>query len=74
MEALADVDWDNDTFELAFISLGRLGPNLRAKEEEGPSLGPELLELKDRCELTLADETDLNVELREAISAGEMIS
>jgi hypothetical protein len=38
LEALTDVDWDNDTFELAFISLGRLGPNLRAKEQEGPSL------------------------------------
>ena len=74
LEALTDVDWDNDTFELVFISLGRFGANLRTKEEEGPSLGPGLEELKDRCELTLAEETDLNVELREAISAGEMIS
>jgi hypothetical protein len=74
MEALTEVDWDNDTFELVFISLGRLGPNLRVKEQEGPSLGPGLEDLKDRCELTLAEESDLNVELREAISAGEMIS
>lgn len=74
LEALADVDWDNDTFELIFISLGRFGGNLRTKEEEGPSLGPGLEEFKDRCELTLAEESDLNVELREAISAGEMIS
>jgi hypothetical protein len=46
---------------------------LRVKEQEGPTLGPGLEDLKDRCDLTLAEESDLNVELREAISAGEMI-
>jgi AIPR protein len=70
-EALIEIDWDNDTFELVFISLGRFGPNLRVKEEEGPTLGQGLEDLADRCELALADETDLNVQLREAISAGE---
>jgi len=74
MEAVGDIDWDNDTFQLVFISLGRLGPNLRTKEEEGPTLGPALMDLRDRCELTLCEESDLNVELREAISAGEMIT
>lgn len=70
-EALSEVDWDNDTFQLVFITLGRFGENLRTKEDEGPTLGAEL---KDRCELTLAEESDLNMELREALSAGETIA
>lgn len=74
LEALSEIDWDNDTFQLVFITLGRLGENLRAKEKDGPMLGPELQELKDRCDLTLCEESDLNVELREALSAGETIS
>lgn len=73
LEALSEIDWDNDTFDLAFVSLGRFGPNLRVKEEEGPSLGSGLEDFRDRCELTLSEETDLNTELREAIAAGEMV-
>jgi hypothetical protein len=49
IEALSEIDWDNDTFQLVFITLGRLGENLRAKEDDGPMLGPELQELNDRC-------------------------
>lgn len=74
MEALTEIDWENDTFQLVFITLGRFGENLRTREDEGPTLGPELQELKDRCELTLAEESELNMELREALSAGETIA
>ena len=74
MEALTDIDWENDTFHLVYITLGRLGPNLRARENDGPMLGPELLDLNDRCDMTLCEESDLNVELREAVSSGETIS
>ena len=70
MEALGEIDWENDAFQLVFVTLGRLGANLRAKEDDGPMLGAELRELKDRCDLRLAEEGDLNVELREALSAG----
>ena len=74
LEALSDVDWDHDAFQLAFVTLGRLGENLRAKEADGPTLGPELADLRDRCDFTLAEESDLNVELREALTAGETIT
>jgi len=74
VEALGEIDWDNDVFQLVFITLGRLGSNLRAKEDDGPMLGVELEDLKNRSDLTLAEESDLNVELREALSAGETIS
>jgi hypothetical protein len=74
VEAISDIDWDNDFFELVYITMGRCGPNLRVREKEGPSLGNGLDFLEDRSQLTLNDETDLNGELREALSAGETIS
>ena len=67
------IEWDHDAFDLQFITLGRVGDNIRTREKEGPSLGPELASLADRCDLTLNDESDLNGKLREALSAGDSI-
>jgi hypothetical protein len=73
-EAIGDVDWENDSFELQYITLGRAGEAVRTRAEEGATLDhPALASLKDRCELTICDESDLNVKLREALSAGELI-
>lgn len=72
-EALTDIDWDNDFFDLQFITLGRVGGNILTRAEEGLTLGPELKDLEGRTQLTLVDENELNVRLREAISAGETI-
>jgi hypothetical protein len=74
VDALGEIDWENDRFQLVFITLGRLGANLRAKEDDGPSLGPELQDMADRCDLSLSEESDLNMELREALTAGETIT
>jgi hypothetical protein len=74
LEAIADIDWENDIFELQYISLGRAVDGIRTRAEEGPTLDDSALaSLKDRCELTISDESDLNVKLREALSTGEMI-
>lgn len=74
-EAIADIDWENDSFELQYISLGRVSKSIRDRADEGPSLDrAQLSSLRDRCELTVSDESDLNVKLREALSTGEMIA
>ena len=74
LEAIGDIDWENDIFELQYISVGRAEVSIRTRAEEGPTLDDSALaSLKDRCELTISDESDLNVKLREALSAGEMI-
>lgn len=73
-EALSDIDWDNDTFELVYITLGRAGANLRTREEQGITFGSGLEELADRADVTLSEESDLNVDLREAVSAGETVA
>jgi hypothetical protein len=72
-DAIDDIDWENDTFELHYVSLSKAGDNLRAREKQGVSGTPGLQDEDDRTELLLLDETDLNVRYREALSAGEAI-
>jgi hypothetical protein len=73
-EAIADIDWDDDFFNLQYITLGRIGSGVRARIEEGPTLGSGLESLEDRWELSASDESDLNAKLREALSSGETIA
>jgi len=74
LEEIDEIDWENDFFELQYITLGRVGDAIRTREDEGPTLNPKLTSVKDRCDLTVTDETGLNDKLREALSSGEMIS
>jgi hypothetical protein len=72
-DAIADIDWENDTFELHYVSLGKAADNVRAREKQGVSGLPDLHDADDRAELVLLDESDLNVRYREALFAGEAI-
>jgi hypothetical protein len=72
-EALIDIDWEDDYFELHFITLGKVSQPIRAREAKGPTLVKELPDFEERAELSLFDEQDLNVKLREALSAGEVL-
>jgi len=72
-EALIDIDWDSDYFELHFITLGKVSQNLRDRAAKGLATVKGLPDLEDRSELSLLDEQDLNVKLREALSAGEIL-
>ncbi len=74
IEAIGDIDWESDFFQLHYITLGRAGENIQARVDEGPTLIPGVKDIEDRCELTLYDETQLNIRLREALSAGETIA
>jgi hypothetical protein len=70
-EALSDIDWAEDQFELRFITLGRCSDEIRTREKSGPSAYPDTPEFKDlaeRCELVFLDESDLNEEWRESES------
>ena len=66
MEAITDIEWESDFFNLQYITLGRAGESIRTRIEEGSALGTPLKSLEDRCELSLSDENDLNIKLREA--------
>ena len=72
-EALIDIDWETDYFELHFITLGKVSAALRTRATKGPTPVKDLSDLDDRSELSLFDEQDLNIKLREALSAGEVL-
>jgi hypothetical protein len=69
MEALSDVDWETDHFDLRFCTLGKVSDPIVERAKQGPTPVPAMSDFADRCDLTLLDETDLNTALREAISA-----
>jgi hypothetical protein len=70
-EAVSDIDWESDYFYLQFLTLGKVGANIRGRVEEGVNLIPQLHDLPERLEFQFSDEQDLNEKLREALSAGE---
>jgi hypothetical protein len=72
-DAIEDIDWENDTFDLHYVNLGKAADNVRAREKQGVSGVPGLPDADDRTELQLLDESDLNIRYREALSAGEAI-
>src|SRR5262249_40202029 len=54
-DAVEDIDWDNDTFELHYISLSKASENLRAREKQGVSGTPGLQDEDDRTDLLFLD-------------------
>jgi len=72
-EVVSDIDWESDYFYLQFLTLGKVGPNVRARADDGPRLPQQLPDMPDRVEFQFSDESDLNEKLREALSAGESL-
>jgi AIPR protein len=72
-EALQDIDWQSDYFELHFVSLGKISQAIRDRGAKGPVPVRELSDFEERTELALYGEQDLNIKLREALSAGEIL-
>ncbi|MFZ0421173.1 MAG: AIPR family protein [Candidatus Sulfotelmatobacter sp.] len=72
-EALIDIDWEGDYFELHFITLAKVSQTLRDRAAKGLASVKGLPDLEDRSELSLFDEQELNIKLREALSAGEIL-
>jgi len=71
MDAIGDIDWDTDHFDLRFLTLGRTSAPVESQAALGPRPVPLLKDLDERSELTLCNETELNKALREAISADQ---
>jgi hypothetical protein len=72
-EALQDIDWQADYFDLHFVTLGRVAEPLQDRAAKGPTPVKGLADLDERTDLALLSEQDLNVKLREALSAGEVL-
>ena len=72
-EALQDIDWQDDYFDLHFVTLGKVSQPIQDRAAKGPSPVKGLQDLDERTELSLLPEQELNVKLREALSAGEVL-
>jgi hypothetical protein len=73
-DALANIDWENDQFELVFITFGKINDQARAVSEQTPDYPADVLDLDERCDWKFLDETDINVELRNARSVAAGVS
>lgn len=67
-EAIGEINWQLDQFELVFICFSKLAGQARAITEQIADYPSEVLDLDDRCEWKFLDESDLNMELRNARS------
>jgi hypothetical protein len=74
LEAFADVDWDHDTFELQYITLGKVSDEILKWAETLPECLPEVSGLDERVDTAILPESALNEKLREAISTSRSIS
>lgn len=73
-ELVSDIDWENDTFELQFLTLGKVNDNIRAREKIGQHSLKEVPGIDERVDIVCCDESDVNQLLREAATAAEQIS
>jgi hypothetical protein len=73
LEAFSDVDWEHDTFELQYITLGKVSDEVRKWSEDLPDCFPDVHGIADRVDVSVLTETELNQQLREAISTTQAI-
>jgi hypothetical protein len=72
-DIISDIDWETDYFYLQFLTLGKDGPAIRARFDQGIKNSDNFPDLDERLELQLSNEIDLNDKLREALSASEVL-
>ncbi len=74
MEAIEDIDWDEDSFEIHFITLGRGSEAIRYRESQGQNKLANLPDIENRTTIYFYDETALNELLRDAENYEELIN
>jgi hypothetical protein len=67
-DALAEIDFDNDSFELRYITLGRVEGQAKEQASKGATLPTHLKKIEDRVQFEVLDEAGLTDELRNALS------
>src|SRR5579883_980656 len=67
-EAVVDIDWENDSFHLYYITLFKPGENAVMRASEGVPDIPDLSDLRERSTIELLDEESLNIRLRDALN------
>ncbi len=76
LDATAEIDWKQDTFELIFVSLSRATDDIRNYENQdiNPIDHPDLKDLDDRTSFRFLSEDDLNMEYRDVLSRKTLVN
>jgi hypothetical protein len=72
-KALHNIDWQSDYFNLHFITLGKVSKAIRDRAAKGSIPVKALSDFEERTEITLCSEQDLDMRLREALAAGDIL-
>lgn len=73
-DIIADINWEQDQFDLQFITLGKVNEAMRAREARGQAALTEIRGISERVDLTLIDEQGLNERLRDAESTSQGVN
>jgi len=75
LDAIADIDWKQDTFSLIFISLSRETQDIRNYENQGiPQIDhSDLRDIDDRASFRFMSEEDLNMEYRDVLGKKTLV-
>jgi hypothetical protein len=71
LELAGQIDWEEDTFRVDFITTARTGDSVKDRVKQGLVHIAALPDLGDRSEFRYLDQSLLNQELREAISSAD---
>ena len=76
LDAIADIDWKQDTFSLIFISLSRENQDIRNYENQGidPIDHNDLRDIDDRASFRFMSEDDLNMEYRDSLQKRVLVN
>jgi hypothetical protein len=69
--ALLDIDWENDSFRLEFVSLAKSTRAIRNCEQLGIQPIKGFKGVEDRSQITFLEQTDLNTTLRSALTKAD---
>ncbi len=70
-EFAAEIDWDHDNFQLYYITLRQLAENQTQAAAAGIPIPTDYPDLEGRVALSIFDEAQLNIELRDALSTDQ---
>jgi hypothetical protein len=71
IELTSQIDWENDSFDVYFITTARTGGSVKDRVEQGLTNISDLPDLGDRSNLHYLDQSLLNQALRQAISSAD---
>lgn len=72
-EALAEIEWETDIFDIRFVALARVSDSIKGLAIDGAIPIPEIKDIGERCSFSVQCESDLNMMIREALNQEDYV-